>query len=53
VKTTDEIKNKLAKEEEDLQKHLDKGFYLYENAGDYTRGWVDALRWSLREGDVK
>jgi len=41
MKDSSEIKDRLEIEEDELQ-----GYHiLYENAGDYTRGWVDALRW--------
>jgi len=38
-----DIQDKLLSDEMNLSKHC----ILYECAGDYVRGWVDALKWVL------
>jgi len=43
MQTESEIKVALL----DNQKDLDRRTILYECAGDYVRGWVDALEWVL------
>jgi len=46
MKDKEAIKERLKKEEIDVNSY--KGF-LFENKGDYARGWVAALRWVLKK----
>jgi len=47
MKTEKEIKNKVNECMADFNAEIDKGHYAYENAMDYTRGWVAALTWAM------
>ena len=49
MKTEEEIKNRVDECMADFKAELKLGHYAYENAMDYTRGWVAALTWAMNE----